>query len=92
MCASYCWSASHVALLLCAGDALQEMICINKSLTALGNVVHALYTAQRHTPYRCPVHLCRPSPLLVSGRGCAPQRGLEDGPPFSTPKRGMGHS
>eukprot|EP01012_Entosiphon_sulcatum_P005935 TRINITY_DN12767_c0_g1_i1.p1 TRINITY_DN12767_c0_g1~~TRINITY_DN12767_c0_g1_i1.p1 ORF type:complete len:1244 (-),score=235.26 TRINITY_DN12767_c0_g1_i1:474-4205(-) len=34
------------------GDAFQEMICINKSLTALGNVVHALYTAQKHVPFR----------------------------------------
>jgi hypothetical protein len=34
------------------GDALEEMKKINGSLTALGNVVHALYEGARHVPYR----------------------------------------
>src|SRR3989338_2706439 len=34
------------------GQAFDEMIKINGSLTALGNVIHALYEGSKHIPYR----------------------------------------
>eukprot|EP00760_Papus_ankaliazontas_P009074 PhM_4_TR13963/c0_g1_i1/m.91760/K10394/KIF3A; kinesin family member 3A len=34
------------------GQAFEEMVKINASLTSLGNVVHSLYTQAKHIPYR----------------------------------------
>ncbi|EGB04894.1 hypothetical protein AURANDRAFT_12972, partial [Aureococcus anophagefferens] len=35
-----------------AGDKLKEAMCINKSLSAIGDVINALSSGQKHVPYR----------------------------------------
>ena len=49
-----CWQLNSVSacLFVCAGEALKEAQSINKSLSALGNVIEALQKKQQHIPYR----------------------------------------
>ena len=53
------------------GEQLKEAQAINKSLSALGDVISALATEQGHIPYRYQLRAC-PCLWAVSGQGpCA---------------------
>ena len=47
------------------GEQLKEAQAINKSLSALGDVISALATEQGHIPYRCTLHTAAPATASV---------------------------
>eukprot|EP00741_Cyanophora_paradoxa_P003573 tig00000093_g3471.t1 len=55
-----------------SGERLREAQCINRSLTALGNVIHALSAHENHVPYRDSklTHLLQPCLASESAKIC----------------------